>query len=276
MPWANGCWPQEPSATPYPGRWSEQHRWPGKEMWSLPNPHEASWGKAVVQGDPAGGRSMDSQNHRRHHLLGPSNPNHCPVCPHSAGSVRRGRTHLEFLSGAREKPSTSSGRGCHGHLPICPPQAASCGSLEERSAQEETGAGLQNRAHPHPRAVPAPGSPPTLMGPGQGPAGCRGQSPHRQPCARSPTPPASAYPPCLLTRHEPPTVCRGLRPWPGWRGPGYAVSRPYVRIGSVYLGAPPITLLPEARGHPASSLPQRVGMMMQFEGLSAKQVPSKH
>lgn len=37
---ANGRQPQEPSAPPCPGHWSERLRWSGKEMWPLP---KASW-----------------------------------------------------------------------------------------------------------------------------------------------------------------------------------------------------------------------------------------
>lgn len=40
---------------------------------------------------------------------------------------------------------------------------------------------------------------PPLMGPGQGPAGCRGQSPHRQLCAQLTHPACLSSPPGLLT-----------------------------------------------------------------------------
>lgn len=53
MSWANGCWPQEPSATPYSGHWSEHHRWPRKKMWSPSQSPLGHFGGRAVKWEPS-------------------------------------------------------------------------------------------------------------------------------------------------------------------------------------------------------------------------------
>lgn len=130
--------------------------------------------------------------------------------PHSSGSVRRGGRHIqnsflgpEKLSGqnmqAWSQPATSSGWGCYGHLPVCPPRASSQGSLEDprvTADKQEPGCPggfeVPTQDGPSPCARPAPvtglsGSLPTLLGPGQG------TEPTQTAACRSPTQRVSAH-----------------------------------------------------------------------------------
>lgn len=150
---------------------------------------------------------------------------------------------------AWSQPAISSDRGCRGHLPMCPPRASSPGSPEElRAATGGRGAGLQGRVWDSESGQqlsghePIPitglgwhqGHHPPWMGPGQGPAGCRGQSPHRQLCAWLTHPACLSSPPGLLTCRVP------TRPL------GAGASRP---AGTYRWGLCPASLRPRAGCH---------------------------
>ncbi|XP_032157340.1 uncharacterized protein LOC116566852 isoform X2 [Mustela erminea] len=287
----NDCGPQEPLAPPYPGHWSEHHRWPGKETWSPSQSPMKHLGVRWPSGDPAGAGSVDCglgywpcpRPRTVPGILfqGLETPTTTLPGPHSSGSVRRGGRHIqnsflgpEKLSGqnmqAWSQPATSSGWGCYGHLPVCPPRASSQGSLEDprvTADKQEPGCPggfkMPTQDGPSPCARPAPvtgltGSLPTLLGPGQG------TEPTQTAACPLPHPACLSSLRCLHTRCQEPTVCRGLAPSQGAEPLGM------LRAGLVWgwegcMWVPPLrNLLLVSRGHQESSLPQRGGLKMPF------------
>lgn len=180
------------------------------------------------------------QNHHWHSPLRPGHPNTCPAHPQPSGAIRRGgRTHSEFLPGATETvhtvPACRPGASwplslveavvgtcpfAHHGLPAKAPQRNREWPRRNRSRAPETGLRFRFRTVTLWARAPPPSRGwagtrahhPPLMGPGQEPAGCRGQSPHRQLCAQLTHPGCLSSPSGLLTCCDPPTLWWGLSP----------------------------------------------------------------
>lgn len=135
------------------------------------------------------------QNHHWHSPLRPGHPNTCPAHPQLSGAIRRGgRTHSEFLPGARETvhtvPACRPGASwplslveavvgtcpfAHHGLPAKAPQRNREWPRRNRSRAPETGLRFRQDSHAL-GTSPTPitglgwhqGSPPTLDGPRPG------------------------------------------------------------------------------------------------------------